>query len=203
MRRIGTALVAGVLAAALPAAACAQGTAVTAADDPAKLAEAHAIITIMFPPERREQMFEAIMSQIARQIEAMVPSNGASVGDAGADAIAAKFRTDVREATTRLMTTHLPALMEANAVAYTHLFSLDELKQIHAFAATPAGDHYLSRASALVNDPAYVAEMSAMGKDTRSLLEERGAKFRADLQTYFEAHPDAAKRVAATVKQRK
>ena len=197
MKGMKRAVLAAVLAAALPVAASAQATLAPATDDSAKLAEADAILAIMFPPDRREQMFESILNQLASQVERILPSKESNLGDAGADAIMTKFRSDARAAITQVVKAHLPDIIEANAHAYTHQFSLDELKQIHAFAETPAGNHYMARAATLVNDPAYVAASAALADDTRKIIEQRAGKLKAELHTYFTAHPDAAKRVNA------
>jgi hypothetical protein len=200
---MGTALLAAGLVATLPVASSAQSAPAATADDAAKLAEAHAILAIMFPPDKREQMFGAIMNQVVAQIDRIVPTKEVDTGDAGADAIMAKFKADTVDAATQLIKAHMPDIIEANAQAYAHQFSLDELKQIHAFAETPAGSHYMSRAASLVNDPAYVAATSALGDETRRVLQERAVKLRADLTAYFQAHPEAAKRVVTSAKQGK
>lgn len=202
MRRMKTAVFTAMIAAALPAAALAQSAPAAAGEDAAKLAEAHAILGIMFPPERRNQIFQTVLTQVATQVEQIASSKDTS-GDAGVDAILAKFKSDAAGAARQVILDHLPQLMEANAQAYTHEFSLDELKQIHAFAQTPAGSHYMSRAAALVSDPSVVAANSALGNDARTLIQGQTAKLRSDLAAYFKAHPGVAEKVNATAEKKK
>jgi hypothetical protein len=92
---------------------------------------------------------------------------------------------------------HIPDQVEASAVAYTHEFSLAELKHIHAFAETPAGHHYLSRSSSLITDPAVAKANSAMIADLQQLTIAGKAELKDKLIAYFTAHPDRAKELQA------
>ena len=57
----------------------------------------------------------------------------------------------------------LPNLREAYAQAYAREFSAAELQQMIAFAATPAGRHFISRSDLLDLDPEVVTAQEVMG----------------------------------------
>src|SRR5690242_4807015 len=162
-------IVAGALLAGSTAAGAATPAAPAAAsaDDAAKLAEAHGIIAIMFPPAEREQMIGKMLTTITAQMRTPMPAYLSQ--DPGLKNILDDFMTRVEAQEKPLLMKHLPDLLEADAIAYSHEFSLAELKDIHAFGLTPTGRHYLSRSTALLSDPAVAKVNTALVADARAL----------------------------------
>jgi hypothetical protein len=66
----------------------------------------------------------------------------------------------------------MPALVEANAQAYAREFTADELRQMIAFAETPAGKHYIDRYDFLQMSPEVVAAQRDLGEQLQPVLED-------------------------------
>ena len=190
MNRIWQPVFGALLAAALPAAAAAQD------NDAAELAEARAIVAVIYPPADRDAMMRTMLEQFAGQLKQSVPLDIAAFGDPGLSAIVEKFQDNVVGLVMPTVQAHLPKIIEATAVAYTHEFDLAELRDIHAFAETPAGRRYLSRQTALVGDPAVAEVNTAYLRDIQLLAAAKQAEFREELLAYFAKHPEVARKVA-------
>lgn len=190
MNRIWQPVFGALLAAALPAAAAAQD------NDAAELAEARAIVAVIYPPAERDAMMRTMLEQFAGQVRQSVPLDVAAFGDPGLSAIVEKFQDNVVGLVMPTVQAHLPKIIEATAVAYTHEFDLAELRDIHAFAETPAGRRYLSRQTALVGDPAVAEVNTAYLRDIQLLAAAKQAEFREELLAYFAKHPEVARKVA-------
>ena len=190
MNRIWQPVLGALLAAALPAAAAAQD------NDAAELAEARAIVAVIYPPADRDAMMRTMLEQFAGQLKQSVPLDIAAFGDPGLSAIVEKFQDNVVGLVMPTVQAHLPKIIEATAVAYTHEFDLAELRDIHAFAETPAGRRYLSRQTALVGDPAVAEVNTAYLRDIQLLAAAKQAEFREELLAYFAKHPEVARKVA-------
>jgi hypothetical protein len=165
--------------------------------DAAELAEARAIMEIMFPVEEREATFHELMQNVLRQIEQAVPADAVTGGDPGLTAILSGFRAEVPTLVMPTVRLHLPRIVDATAVAYTHEFDLAELKAIRTFAETPEGRHYLSRSTALIGDPVVAAANSAYLADVNALAMQARQELQAKLVDYLRAHPDVAARITA------
>jgi len=196
MRAILAAVVGATLIVSMPAAAAAQAQPAAAGqpDDPAKLAEARAIVQIVSPPAEREKTLSALLPKIEAQMRTPLPP--AVEADPGLKAVIEGGYKDFMGLAQQVLLKHMPDMMEATAVAYTHEFSLAELRQIHAFADTEAGHHYLSRAASVLGDPAVAKANSAMIADLHQLLATKKAELKDKFAAYLEAHPDVAKKVA-------
>ena len=190
MNRIWQPVFGALLAAALPAATAAQD------NDAAELAEARAIVAVIYPPAERDAMMRTMLEQFAGQLKQSVPLDIAAFGDPGLSAIVEKFQNNVVGLVMPTVQAHLPKIIEATAVAYTHEFDLAELRDIHAFAETPAGRRYLSRQTALVGDPAVAEVNTAYLRDIQLLAAAKQAEFREELLAYFAKHPEVARKVA-------
>jgi hypothetical protein len=199
MRKILESVLGAVLIACAPVAALAQvqPTAVAQLDDPAKLTEAQAIVGVIFPPQNRQEMIRGLLNQFNSQFAGAVPSAFESLHDAGLNAIIDKFRASVPDAVAPVAEAHLPQILDAMAIAYTHEFSLTELKDIHAFAQTPAGAHYLSHSTQLMGDPAIAAANKAYIADVVTVGQSKQAQLKSDVLAYLKAHPDVQKKVEA------
>lgn len=178
--------------------AFAQDTSTAAPTDPAELSEANSIIEIMFPPAEREQTFDAMVQQLLTQFRQGLPQN--MVSDPGLKAILDKYFDSIPERLKPTIQQHLPKIMAATALAYTHEFSLDELKQIHVFAQTDAGKHYFQRASALIGDPAVAAANTEYLKDIQADSLALQGELRDEVVAYVQEHPEVAQKLAKDAK---
>lgn len=172
-------------------AAAAQGA------DPAKLAEAHAILDVAFPPDRREDMLDKLQSDLFAQ---MMPKRADWMQEPGVKKIVDDFIAEAKAQQRAVYAKHLPEQVDAMASAYAHRFSLAELKDIDAFAHSPAGRHYFSESLAIVGDPAVAKVNAAAIADIRSVTEALVPGFKDKLVTYVKAHPDLAAKIAAEAK---
>ncbi len=154
----------------------------------AEMAEARAIMKIMFPPEEREATMQRLMTDISDQFAASVDMD--SYTDPGLRSIMEGYLAGLPAQLMPLVSQHLPRMMEATAVAYTREFTLEELKDIHAFAMTPSGARYLSRSAALVGDPAVAEVNTQYFRELQALNQGLVAQLRQDIVAYLEAHPE-------------
>ena len=184
------AVLAACLAVSIPAGATAQPTPAAQSDDAAKLAEAHAIINVMFPPATRAQMMDKMISDLTAPIRQSLPMDG--ITDPGLKALFKDYMDGLFAAQRPLMIRHLPAMTEAMAVAYSHQFSLAQLKDIHAFAQTPSGSDYFSHVMTILGDPAVMKVNSDMIADAQQAAKASAGGFKAKLVAYITAHPEAA-----------
>ena len=202
MKRLFSPVLAASLVMSAPAAAAAQAAPSAQSDEApgeaAKLAEANAIIEIMFPPAERQKTFDKMMSDFATPFRQSMPR--AAMADPGLKAIMNEFIDTALERQKPLIRKHLPRMFEAMALAYTHEFSLDELRDVHAFAQSPAGRHYLSRSTAMIGDPAVAKVNMALIADAQQLTIAMVTEFKAKFTAYLKAHPDVAAKLAAEEK---
>lgn len=66
----------------------------------------------------------------------------------------------------------MPVLLEANAQVYAREFSADELRQLIAFAQTPAGKHYIERYDLLMMAPEVMDAQRKLGEDLQPVMEQ-------------------------------
>jgi hypothetical protein len=197
MPKILNAFLAATLIVSTPAAAQAQPAAAAQPDDPAKLAEARAIADIIFPAQNRQAMLKTLLNQFNAQFQAAVPSEFDSLHDAGLSAIINKARAGVPDVVAPVAEAHMPQIIGAMASAYTHEFSLAELKDIRAFAQTPTGAHYLSKSTQLMGDPSIVAANKAYLADVVTVAKSKQAELKSEVLAYLKAHPDLQKKIEA------
>lgn len=167
-----------------PAAAEEPAQVAAPAIDEAELAEARAIMDIVFPPAEREETFGVLMEQTLDQFRGSLPLDDADPGlrdilDRYLDRVPARLAPTLRA--------HLPLIIEATAVAYTNEFTLEELRDIHAFARSPSGKRYLQRSTALMGDPAVAAANTAYFTDVMAVDGEMRRELVEELNAYFES----------------
>ena len=178
-----------------PAAASAQPAAVAQAADSAKLAEAHAIIAIMFPPAQLNKMTDDMLTNISAPLRKNLPFQ--SIPDPGLKKLVADFADEAIAQERPMLQKHMPQILEAMASAYTREFSLAELKDIHAFAQTPSGTRYFSRMTAILGDPAVAHVNAEIMADAQAMTLAKVAEFKEKLEAYLKAHPDVAAQLKA------
>jgi len=115
---------------------------------------ARGIVAVAFPEDQRSAMMERLVSGLAAQLRA------ARTERASEPEIEALLEKKLKEMPSRLMPlihAHMPGLLDATACAYTRLFTVEELRDISAFADTPSGSRFLAKSAETLVDPAVVA----------------------------------------------
>lgn len=181
-----------------PAAVAAQAASQSRADDAAKLSEAHDIASALFPPGQRQQMVAKLQAQIAGQLHSYYPDY--LKVDAGVEALVDAYINEGLARERPIIEQHFPAMIDAMSRAYAREFSLAELKQIRAFAQSPAGAHYLTSQSAIRRDPEVAKADNQMIAEINAACASENPAFKERLTAYLTAHPDAAAKVAAAAK---
>jgi hypothetical protein len=198
MKNIYCALAGVALAISIPAfAAVGQTPSDAQSNAGAKLLEARAIVETILPPRSREQMMRDLLAKFTEQMTAVMPSDVRKVNDPGLNKIVDDFHAHIPDMVMPIINAHMPQIMSAMATAYIHEFSLPELKEIHAFAATPAGKHYLSRSLAIAGDPVIATANKAYLTDLSAAMRNESAALRDQLDDYFKTHPEIAKKLVA------
>lgn len=195
MKTIGVMFVGAWLLVALPTLAAAQPVPAAKATDPAKLAEARAIIAIMFPQAEREHMMDKLMNDLAVPLRKNMPK--AIADDPGLKSIVDDFINEAQARELPIIHKDMPHVLDAMAIAYTHEFSFAELKQIHAFALSPTGNHYLSKSIAIAGDPVVIEANSEMFADGQKMMNALLPQFTSKVIEYVTAHPELEKKVKA------
>lgn len=195
MKAVLAALLGASLVAAGPADAASQPAPAVQSADPAKLDEAHAIIAVMFPPAERTRMMDKLMGDLMVPFRKNMPK--AIADDPGLKAIVDDFISESQARQRPIIQKDMPQVIEAMAIAYTHEFSLAELKQIHAFALSPTGNHYLSKSIDIAGDPVVIEANTAMVADGQKMMNTLLPEFMTKVLEYVTAHPELEKKVKA------
>jgi hypothetical protein len=160
----------------------------------AKLVQARAIIQVIIPPSQQDAMFAKLQSDLINQ---MMPTRASWMQDPGITKILDDFLNEAMAKQRIVFKKHLPDQLDAMAQAYSQSFSLAELKEINAFAQTPAGHHYLSESLAIVGDPAVAKANSAAVAEVRAVTEAMAPELKSKVIAYVEAHPELAEKIKA------
>lgn len=189
------------LAVFLAVPAVAQDAGVAPAPAPAspdaaeKLSVAREIVAVMYPQESRDRTFGAAIANITGQ--SRMATAAAASADPGLKKLIDEYISGIPATLMPTVRRHIPDMMEAQAVAYTRMFSLAELKEIRAFAVTPAGRHYLSGSINLLGDPAVTAANVAYLREVQQVATTNQRAFGAKVDAYLKAHPDVAAKLKA------
>jgi hypothetical protein len=175
-----------------PVALAAQTTAYVAPAD--ELAEAKVIIEAMLPPDKREQMLLEVASTVAKQAQAGF-MNGPIFEEPGIKVIVDRFIADLPTLFRPLFAEHMPRILDATAIAYTREFTLEELRDISAFARTPSGQRYFARLQSLQSDPAVAAANEAMFTDLGPQARAASVRMGKEVEAYLMANPEVVERL--------
>lgn len=156
---------------------------------PENLEVARSIVSISFPPERRQEMMDKVMGAVLQQMRAGM--NLDSITDPGLRKILSDYLTSVPDLLRPATTAFLPKQMEAIATAYARMFTLQQLKDIEAFARTPSGMAFLQRNTEVLSDPAVAAVNSSYFREATEISERSSAQLKERVVAYIKAHPDA------------
>ena len=130
------------------------------------------------PPISRESLvlarqFVALAQPAADRMDSlrgyasMVASEGSDdpegqAAEQRADKIMARFEPTIQKL--------MPALMDAYAYAYAREFSADELKQLIAFAQSPAGKHYVTSVSLVESDDGVLTVHQSIAEELEPIM---------------------------------
>ena len=152
----------------------------TAADLDARLAKARIIVETSMPAEQRDRMFHQMLdAMMSNMIGGMMQGDPDLAKSLETNTEAAKLLASFVERQKKLALDDLtetgPEMVEAMASAYAKRFSLAELTEVEAFAATPTGARFFQAGTQILNDPA-VAEWQ------RKLFAKAQAREEAELR---------------------
>ena len=156
--------------------------------DPTKLAEARAIITVMFPASERRATLENMMANLLKPMRAQLAMN--NVTDPDLRKLLNDVMSRMLSQSRIILLNHFPAILDATASAYAHEFTFDELKQIHAFAMTQAGGHYLHASIGMLGDPAVQNANAALAADVQTLQKAALDEAIPKIIAFVKAHPE-------------
>jgi hypothetical protein len=139
------------------------------------------IVEIMIPAESGEAMMQQMMGSLVTQ---MRNGMGPELDDPGAQKILDNHMKRMPEFFRPFLAKYIPLQKQAMACAYTHEFSVEELRDIASFASSPSGKRYLSRSVALMSDPAIARSNEAFFKE----LQEPSKKFQEELINEMSAY---------------
>jgi hypothetical protein len=187
------------LATALAAAAASLAVADPAAAAPApvasapveadRLAIAQEVVALAFPVERRRALFARVTDALLAQVRTAALGSTPEPVDPGVQAILDRYFVRLRAEADRLNALAAPELFEAFARAYARMFTRDELVQIRAFVATPAGAKYVQRSADLLSDPDVARANTAHIERTMRAMEPAKDAFLRELKDYLEKRP--------------
>ncbi len=179
---------------ALPFASVANAQQDTYQAPETELVEAMAIMEVMFPAETREETMLAVATSMGGQA-----ANGMMQGpvfeEPGIKAIMDNFLANLTETMRPAISRHLPSMIEATAVAYTREFTLDELRDIRAFADTQTGTRYFSSVQNLLNDPIVAQANTAFFQDISVISQQQSQAVQQEVIEYLQANPDVMQRL--------
>jgi hypothetical protein len=173
---------------------------VARSDQSAKVAEAHAIIEIMFPPFERQHMVDKMVDDLTKTMAQTIPVD--LTADPGLKSLLDEAMAQSLAEERPIISKHMPKVLEAMEVAYTREFSLAELKEIRAFAQTPAGTHYLSKSTAMIGDPDVMKANSAMFAEAEAMIASMRPELEDKVIAYVKAHPEAAEKIGGQADQK-
>lgn len=142
---------------------------------------ARGIAEAVLPADTAEASMRNVMAAIGTQMRN-------AMGDELKDpALLELFDKRLDELPDRLMPVtrkFIPLQKAAMACAYTHEYSLAELREIKAFAMTPTGSHYLSSNIKLISDPAVAQANEGYFRDVQAVQQAFVADLQADVVAY-------------------
>lgn len=143
---------------------------------------AREIVEAVVPAGSAEAMMHQMMSAVGKQMK------GALADKIADPAITAIVDRRIAELPDRMMPAvrrFMPIQKTAMACAYTHTFSLVELREIRAFAVTPAGSRYLSLSATILSDPAVAEANEAFFRDSRPVQDQLIKDVVDDISAYY------------------
>ena len=175
-------------AAPVPAAAPAAAPAPVEGE---RLAIAEEVVALAFPVEQRQAMLAKAGETMMAQMRAAAFGSGGQDLDSGAAAILDRYFGRIRARNAQIIAEASAPIFVALARAYARSFTRDELIQIRAFIATPAGAKYLRRSTEMLSDPDVAAANTIYFQRVMSEMRPLQAELVSELAAYFKKHPPA------------
>jgi hypothetical protein len=157
--------------------------------DAEALALAREIVANGFPQEKRLQMMSGAMNAMMSQAMAAQDSGNRSPE---VQVIIDRHLSKIRDAILVVAEQHIPELFDSFAYGYAREFSVEELRSIRDFSATPAGQRFIMRGSAILSDPDVAAANQSYMKEALALIPQFKETLTKELEAYFKKHPQAA-----------
>jgi hypothetical protein len=157
--------------------------------EPERLAIAQEVVALAFPPERRQAMFMRVADSMMAQFRQATFGPTGGPPDPGPEAIFQRLVDRVRAQIERSTAEASPELFGAFARAYARMFTRDELVQIRAFVATPAGAKFVARSAELISDPDVARANTAFMTRYLAAIKPVQEDFMRELAQYYEKHP--------------
>ncbi len=151
--------------------------------DPVAIDLAHQLLDIVAPPATRQAKLAERFKFISEQARATYATK-AGANDPEFSALVDKNMDDMWQEMVAVMSQHIPALYEAMARAYARKFSAPELREILAFAKTPAGLKFFQSGSLIAQDADVVAVQQQMLVDMTDGLPTLKKKTDASIAGY-------------------
>jgi len=161
-----------------------------------ELAEAMAIMEAMFPADTREQMMLDLVASMGDQMAAAM-MQGPIFEEPGIRAIMEEFLAELPETMRPAIVGYLPQMINSTAIAYTREFTLEELRDISAFAATPSGKRYLAKVQSLLNDPAVAETNQAFFEEVSLVQQDKAQEIRQKVEAFLKENPEVLERLQA------
>lgn len=160
-----------------------QESPLIAAPDREKAEIARRIVELGFPEENREAIFFGTIDQMTMQLrEASLQAYG--IEDEGVIAVFDEWSADYIAESKEVLRDHIPTLMDAMARSYAAIFTLQELRDVAAFVATPSGQRFLQLSPAVMAEPNFANANQAYMNEVQA----SAPAWLADLRNRIEQH---------------
>jgi hypothetical protein len=143
---------------------------------------AREIVEVVLPANSAEAVMHQMMSALGQQLKSSMPGK---IDDPAIKAIVDRRIAEVPDRMMPAVRRFLPVQKAAMACAYTHTFSLTELREVRSFAATPAGSRYLSLSASLMSDPAVAEANQSFFRDIQPIQEQMVRDVVDDMMAYY------------------
>jgi hypothetical protein len=176
---------------AVPGAAQDAPPAAAAAMDPAQLALAGEVIDLAYPPAMRHAMMMGAVDTMMEQARTATVSAASTPPDPDLTRILDRYLDRARAIADDSTRAATPAIFAAFARAYARHFTHDELVQIRAFVATPAGARFVQRSSGLMTDPDVARANTAYMATVFAALEPLRQELQREVIDHLRSHPQS------------
>lgn len=148
------------------------------------------IVEVVIPANSAEAMMHQMMSSIGQQMQGSMPG---IFDDPAIKAIVDRRFAEIPDRMMPAVRRFLPLQKAAMACAYTHTFSLTELREVRSFATTPAGNRFLSMSASLMSDPAIAEANQAFFRDVKPIQDQMLKDVVDDMMAHFAKNPPSKK----------
>lgn len=144
---------------------------------------ARGIVNAALPPELTDQMMRRLLTSMGNQMKESWMQDD-DLSDPGMIEIRDRYMAKMPNRVVSISSKHMPAIREAMACAYTHAYEIEELRQVNAFAQSPAGSHFLSTSMNTVSDPAVAKANQDYLRDAKVLMDAMAQDLATEISEY-------------------